>query len=82
MIGIMWAGISSRFWAVLAAVGAALLVVWRIVAGIQRAERDRIAAAQAEQARKQRNTRDEIDRSVAREPDAIGRLRDKWQRPN
>lgn len=78
----MFAGLTAKLWAWAAAAGAALLVLWRIVAGIQRAERDRIAAAQAETARKQRTTRDEIDRSVARARDAAAELRRDWRRPD
>ena len=73
-------GLSARLWAYLAAAGALLLVLWRIVAGIQKAERDRIAARQAEVAQQQRTTRDEIDRAVSREPDPSGELLRDWSR--
>jgi hypothetical protein len=76
----MLTAISTRVWAYLAAAGAVLLALWRVVAGIRQAERDRISAQLAEAARRQRDTRDEIDRSVAREPDALGELRRDWSR--
>ncbi len=76
------ATLPARLYAYLAAAGALLLVVWRVLAGVRQAERDRIKAQAAETARKQRDARDEIDRAVSREPDAIGKLRDKWQRPD
>ena len=40
------------------------------------------ALVASEEYRKLRDARDEIDRAVSREPDAIGKLRDKWQRPD
>ena len=73
-------GLSARLWAYLAAAGAVLALAWRIVAGIQKAERDRIAARQAEVAQQQRTARDEIDRSVARADDPAGELRRDWRR--
>lgn len=69
-----------RIWTCLAAAGALLLIGLKIVTGIKRAERDRVKAQAAETARKQRDTRDEIDRSVAREPDPAEQLRRDWSR--
>lgn len=74
------AALSSRLWAALAAIGAAMAVVGAVFlrgrqAGIQAAR-----ARQMEQAAEQRNTRDETDRAVARAPDPLGELRRDWRR--
>jgi len=42
------ATIPARLYAYLAAVGALLLVVWRVLAGVRQAERDRIKAQAAQ----------------------------------
>ena len=76
------AALPARLYAYLAAAGALLLVVWRVLAGVRKAERDRIAAQQAEATRKQRDTRDEIDRSLARTDDPAGELLRDWRRPD
>jgi len=76
------AGLPARLYAYLAAAGALLLVVWRVLAGVRKAERDRIKAQAAETARQQRDTRDEIDRAVSREPDPAGELLRDWKRPD
>lgn len=50
------AGLPARLYAYLAATGALLLVVWRVLAGVRQAERDRIKAqaAQDEQQARER----------------------------
>lgn len=77
----MLTAISTRIWTALAAIGAFLALLggaWL---------RGRSAGTQAarvramEQAAKQRETRDEIDRAVSREPDPAEQLRRDWQRP-
>ena len=73
-------GLPAKLYAYLAAAGALLLVVWRVLAGVRQAERDRIKAQAAETARQQRDTRDEIDRAVSREPDPSGELLRDWSR--
>jgi len=74
------ATIPARLYAYLAAAGALMLLVWRGLAGVRKAERDRIKAQAAETARQQRDTRDEIDRAVSREPDPSGELLRDWSR--
>lgn len=75
------ASIGARAWAILAAIGAALAVVaGAFLKGRRDATRDAALRA-AEQAAKQRETRDEIDRAVARDPDPAAELRRDWRRP-
>lgn len=76
----MLATLSARLWAALAAVGAFLALLggaWLKgrSAGTQAA---RVRAMQ--DAAKQRETRDEIDRAVARTDDPAGELRRDWRR--
>ena len=74
------AGLSARLWTILAAIGAALAVVGgAFLKGRRDATRDAALRA-AEQAQLQRNTRDEIDRAVARDPDPAAELRRDWRR--
>ncbi len=77
----MFATISTRIWAALAAVGAFLALLGGAWLKGRSAGTQAARARQMEQASQQRNTRDEIDRAVAREPDATRELWDKWRRP-
>jgi uncharacterized membrane protein len=40
-------GLPAKLWAYAAATGALMLVVWRVLAGVRQAERDRLAAQAA-----------------------------------
>lgn len=71
----------ARLWAVLAAIGAFLALLGAaVLKGRRDATRD-AALRQMEQAAEQRETRDEIDRSVARADDPLGELRRDWRAP-
>jgi len=74
------AAIPARLWTWLAAIGAGLLVLARLLASARQSERDRIAARAAERAAEERDTRDAIDRAVARDPDPAAELRRDWRR--
>lgn len=77
----MIAALSTRLWAALAAIGAALALLGAaVLKGRRDATRD-ARLRQMEQAAEQRTTRDEIDRSVARADDPVGELRRDWRRP-
>ena len=72
--------ISTRIWAALAAVGAFLALLGGAWLKGRSAGTQAARVRQMEQAAEQRNTRDEIDRAVAREPDPAEQLRRDWSR--
>ena len=74
-------GLGVRIWTMLAAAGAAVVLVFTVFLRGRQSGIDAARARAAEGAQRQRTARDEIDRAVSREPDAVGKLRDKWQRP-
>lgn len=75
-----WALLRTRLGAWAAAVAAVVATVaYAFLAGRRNASRAAIMQRQAE-ALKQRNTRDEIDRAVDRNPDPAGELRRDWSR--
>lgn len=76
----MIAAFTVRLWAALAAAGAFLGLMGAVFLRGRQAGRDAVRRQQMEQAAEQRNTRDEIDRSVARDPDPAAELRRDWRR--
>ena len=70
----MLTAISTRLYAYAAAAGALLLVVWRVLAGVRQAERDRIAA-QAAQDEQQARDRGNAAAADAERDGATERLR-------
>lgn len=80
MIGALLAGAWARTqgWA-LAAGAAVAVVVGAFLAG-RRGARDEARARALGLALERREVRDAVDRGVAREPDAAGRLRRDWLR--
>lgn len=62
------------------ALGAAMLVLWRVLVGVKQAERDKLQAQAQARDLANRDTRNEVDRAVARDPDPAERLRRDWSR--
>jgi hypothetical protein len=78
---IAWvARLASGIWIKVAGAAVALGLLVTVYLSIRKSGRD--AERAAAQARVLRNVekRNEVDRTVAREPDPAGRLRDKWSR--
>jgi hypothetical protein len=77
LIGLWWSRTVAPY--VAAAIGAVALFGGVLLAGRRQG---RQAAERRALGRdlEIRETRDEVDRGVAREPDAAGRLRDRWSR--
>lgn len=69
-----------RIWPYLAAIGAALAAIGAVFLRGRQSGIDAARARQMEQAAEQRETRDEIDRAVARDPDPAAELRRDWRR--
>ena len=76
----MLAGLWARVWAALAAVGAVLAAIGAAFLRGRQSGLDRARAQAMERAAEQRETRDEIDRAVARSDDPAGELRRDWRR--
>lgn len=74
------ATISARLWTALAAIGGALALLGGAWLKGRSAGTQAARVRQIQEAAKQRTTRDEIDRSVDREPDPAGELRRDWSR--
>jgi hypothetical protein len=76
LLGRLWSGAAG--W--LAAIGAAVAAIGAIYLAGARAERHRTRSRDLGQALERREARDEVDRAVARDADAAGRLRERWSR--
>jgi hypothetical protein len=76
LLGRLWAGAAG--W--LAAIGAALAAIGAIYLAGARAERHRSRARDLAGALERRGVRDEVERDVARDAGAAGRLRERWSR--
>ena len=72
--------IPARLWAALAAVGAVLAAIGAAFLRGRQSGVERERMRQMERAAEQRDTRDEIDRAVARDPDPAAELRRDWRR--
>lgn len=76
----MLTALSTRLWAALAVIGGALALLGGAWLKGRSAGTQAARVRQIQEAAKQRHTRDEIDRSVAREPDPAEQLRRDWSR--
>lgn len=76
------ATIGGRIWSYLAAIGAFLALIGTVWLRGRAAGTQAARVRQMEQAAKQRDTRDEIDRAVARTDDPAGELLRDWRRPD
>lgn len=76
----MLTALSARLWAALATIGGVLALLGGAWLKGRSAGTQAARVRQMQEAAKQRETRDEIDRSVAREPDPAEQLRRDWSR--
>ena len=77
----MLATLTTRLWAALATIGGVLALLGGAWLKGRSAGTQAARVRQMQEAAKQRETRDEIDRAVAREPSPTDELWDKWRRP-
>jgi hypothetical protein len=80
VIAALLGGIWARFSGWLVAAGAAIAAIGAVYLAGGRAARHAARSKELEQALERREVRDAVDRDVARESDAAGRLRDRWSR--
>lgn len=73
-------GLPAKLWAAMAAVGAFLALLGGMWLNGRSAGTQAARVRALEQAAKQRDTRDEIDRAVARTDDPAAELRRDWSR--
>jgi hypothetical protein len=80
VIAALLGGLWARFSGWILAIAAGIAAIGAVYLAGGRSARHAARSRELEQALQRREVRDAVDRDVARESDAAGRLRDQWSR--